>query len=118
MDPEDREKTAFSIGGGLWHFQYDLKIEHRPRKYLLNANTLSQRPCIGEHCKSCDRAETKERTTSEVQCEHENHRLTLIANRVRRQSPAEDTDVDDLEDESFIENVGLQDIVKAQWIQT
>ena len=40
--------------------------------------------------------------------------MTLIANQVRRQSPAEDTDVDDLGDENFIENMGPQDIVKAQ----
>ncbi len=85
-----------------------------PGKYHLNADALSRRPCLGEHCKNCDRAETRERTASEVQCGNENHKLTLIANRIRRQSPAEDTDIDDMRDENFIENVGPQDIVKAQ----
>ena len=94
--------------------QYDLHIEHRPGKHHLNADALSRRPCLREHCKICDRAESKERATREVGCEDEDHRLSLIANRVRTHSLAEDTIIDHLEDENFIENLGPQDIVKAQ----
>ena len=37
-----------------------------------------------------------------------------MTNRVRRHSPAEEADVTGMEDENFIENVGAQDIAKAQ----
>ena len=50
----------------------------------------------------------------EIQYENENHKLSLIANRVRRQSPPEDTVVDDLGDDNFIKNLGLQDIAKSK----
>ena len=94
--------------------QYDLQIEHRPGKHHLNADALSWRPCLRKRCKICDRAESKEWTTCEVGCEDEDHRLSLIANRIRKHSLAEDTIVDHLGDENFIENLGPQDIVKAQ----
>jgi hypothetical protein len=94
--------------------QYDLKLEHRAGKYHLNADALSRRPCLEEHCKNCDRAEAKERSAREAHCADENHRFTLVTNRVRRHSPVEDRDIGDLVDVDLIKNLGPQDIVKAQ----
>ena len=47
--------------------QYDLKIEHQPGKYDLNADALSRPPCLRGRCKGCDRAESREQKTSEVE---------------------------------------------------
>ncbi|GBM25302.1 Retrovirus-related Pol polyprotein from transposon 412, partial [Araneus ventricosus] len=71
--PEDREKTAFTTGQGLWQFkepegqiarwiqrlqEYDFEIQHRKGTSHGNADALSRRPCK-ESCKQCTNAEKK-----------------------------------------------------------
>ncbi|GBM12231.1 hypothetical protein AVEN_61262-1 [Araneus ventricosus] len=71
--PEDREKTAFTTGQGLWQFkepegqiacwikrlqEYDFEIQHRKKTSHGNAYALSRRPCK-ESCKQCTNAEKK-----------------------------------------------------------
>ncbi|GBM22495.1 hypothetical protein AVEN_183934-1 [Araneus ventricosus] len=71
IQPEDREKTAFTTGQSLWSFkepkgqiarwiqrlqEHDFEIEHRKGTSHGNADALSGRPCK-ESCKHCTNAE-------------------------------------------------------------
>ena len=42
--------------------EYDFEIQHRPGLKHNNADALSRRPCLAQHCKHCDRQESKART--------------------------------------------------------
>ena len=47
--------------------QYNFDVQHRPGREHANADTLSRRSCLATQCRQCDRAETKERTTRELE---------------------------------------------------
>ena len=40
--------------------EYDYEIQHRQGLKHNNADALSRRPCLSQHCKYCDRLESKE----------------------------------------------------------
>ncbi|GBM10181.1 Retrovirus-related Pol polyprotein from transposon 412 [Araneus ventricosus] len=52
IQPEDKEKTAFTTGQGLWQFKHRKGTSHG------NADALSRRPCK-ESCKHCTNAKKK-----------------------------------------------------------
>ncbi|GBN68852.1 Retrovirus-related Pol polyprotein from transposon 412, partial [Araneus ventricosus] len=70
IQPEDKEKTAFTTGQGLWEPQgqisrwiqrlqeYDFEIQHRKGTSHGNADALSRRPCK-ESFNHCTNAEKK-----------------------------------------------------------
>ena len=46
--------------------EYDFEIQHRPGKSHSNAYTLSRHPCLSQSCRHCDRMESKEHTTLQI----------------------------------------------------
>jgi hypothetical protein len=47
--------------------EYDFEIQHRQGLKHNNADALSRRPCLSQHCKHCDRLESKEVETTPEQ---------------------------------------------------
>ena len=75
--------------------EYNFEIQHRQGLKHNNADALSRRPCLLQHCKHCDRLESKEvETTPENTSAAAESKAVEVAVRVTSATPSESLDME------------------------
>ena len=89
--------------------EYDFEIEHRSGLKHNNADALSRRPCLAQHCKHCDRQETKERLATSDQAPTTNDEKIEPKACTVSLTPAESASTIDMSQYSQIKQEQMQD---------